>query len=79
MVRHANYKLIVDRMSGVVRLYDLAADPDERHDVGAKHPERVREQLAALREFEAEPKASGGSLDLSREDLEALRELGYAE
>jgi arylsulfatase A-like enzyme len=79
MVRRANYKLIVDRRDGVARLYDLTADPDERHDVGGKHPERVREQLAALRAFEAEPKASGGSLDLSREDLEALRELGYAE
>ena len=79
MVRHANYKLIVDRHSGVARLYDVAADPEERRDVGGKHPGRVREHRAALRAFESEPKAAGGSLDLSREDLEALRELGYAE
>ena len=79
MVRSGSHKLIVDRRTGVYQFYDLAVDPAERHDVGEKHPERVREQLAALRAFEAEQRVPGGSLDLSSDDLEALSVLGYVE
>ena len=32
------------------QLYDLGADPGERNDLSAAHPERVEELLAAARE-----------------------------
>jgi len=42
-----DYKLIRIAGSDAVQLYNLAADPDEKHDLAEEQPERVKE-LAAL-------------------------------
>jgi arylsulfatase len=77
------YKLIEDRRSGRVRLYDLEADPGERRDVAARHPEvtaRYRQWLAEIPFLEKKPPESedGGSPAEDRETEEQLRALGYA-
>ena len=76
-IRAGRYKLHLDTKSGEVRLYDLRVDPGETRDVQADHPGLVQELredleafLAAGRDVPARP--------LSDEDLEHLRELGYA-
>lgn len=42
-VRQGDWKLIERYEDGRVHLYDLAADPGERHDLAADHPERVED------------------------------------
>jgi arylsulfatase A-like enzyme len=79
MVRSAQFKLILDRRSGASVLYDLAADPAEQRDVRRERPQLADAHLAALRSFEAARKGSGPSVELSSEERDALRELGYAD
>jgi arylsulfatase A-like enzyme len=77
------HKLIEDRLTGRLRLFDLAADPGETRDVSGERPERV----AALR---ARLPAGAGSAaadvpepapepQLSDAERAHLRELGYLE
>jgi arylsulfatase A-like enzyme len=83
-VRRGDWKLIwpIDPdhpiLSGPPRLYDLADDPDERHDVAAEHPERVAALRAAAERWielgVVEPKDPE---HLDDEAIEQLRELGY--
>ena len=57
-------------------LYDLRADPGESRDVAGEHPDvvqRLAEQLEAAQIPAAE------SFELSEEQLEALRSLGYTQ
>ncbi len=49
-VRSGDWKLLHE--SGVDRLFDLRADPGEKHDVAADHPELVRRLKAALAAWE---------------------------
>ncbi len=68
--------------NGTRRLYDLASDPHEQHDLAAERPARVAELEAALqRTIASLPAPSGfdaaGTVD--RETQDALRALGYAE
>jgi len=51
-VRVGNWKMLLNDRTGDVRLYDLAADPEERHDLAPRHPEKVRELEAALEAWE---------------------------
>jgi len=71
-IRTGSWKLIGDR------LFDLRSDPGETRDVAAEHPEIVaflRRRLAAL---EAErPAAAGPRVELSAEERDRLRSLGY--
>ena len=71
-IRAGSWKLIGDR------LFDLRGDPGETRDVAAEHPEIVsflRRRLAAL---EAErPAAAGPRVELSAEERDRLRSLGY--
>jgi arylsulfatase A-like enzyme len=49
-VRDGNWKYIFDLREGAEELYDLAADPAERHNLAATQPERcarLRQRLAA--------------------------------
>ncbi len=46
-VRAGDWKLQVTKRPETVRLYNLAADPTERHDLAAQQPERVA-QLRAM-------------------------------
>jgi arylsulfatase len=65
------------------RLYDLRADPGERVEVGASHPE-VRDRLVAeLERYRKRPRSVAGEAkelpesERSKEELERLRALGY--
>ncbi|QDU67616.1 sulfatase [Engelhardtia mirabilis] len=65
----------------VVRLYDLAADPDALFDLANQRPERVAELLELLRErLDAESaNAVVGALGTGEATLEMLRRAGYVE
>ena len=57
-------------------LYDLRADPEETRDVADRHPEIVQ-KLAEYLDAARIPAAQ--SFDLTEEQLEALRALGYTQ
>jgi arylsulfatase A-like enzyme len=78
-VRRGDWKLVLDRFTGELALYDLAADPGERVDVSAAHPERVRELRAEIEAFMARPPVGEAPevVELGTEEIEALRALGY--
>ena len=50
-VRDGQWKLLLDGERAL--LFDLAADPGEKHDLAAGHPERVRLLKAAIADWEA--------------------------
>ncbi len=70
------------RANGAQELYDVTADPEERHNLALQNPEVAERYRRAL-----EPRLatflSGGSADgpaeISPETLEALRSLGYVQ
>ncbi len=67
---------------GAHELYRLEDDPDEANDEIAALPERAQEMSDALRRLQERGRwvhAGAGELPLSPEQLEALRQLGYAE
>ena len=77
-VRRGNWKLFFDPTTGTRRLYDLATDPGERVDLAPAQPEvveRLAADLAALLERRV---TSGAAAPLDAQDLEKLRDLGYA-
>ncbi len=86
---HANalvrgrYKLLEDVSRGTFQLFDLEADPRERHDLAQAEPERLAELLAELRATirSAEEKgarfAAGAQVEHTPDELERLRQLGY--
>jgi len=79
MARLGPEKLLLDRHTGVAELYDLGLDPLEQQDLSAERAERVELLRAALARFLDGMVASEESgRELSPEDLELLRELGYA-
>ncbi|HJQ96796.1 MAG TPA: sulfatase-like hydrolase/transferase [Candidatus Polarisedimenticolaceae bacterium] len=62
---------------GASEVYDLATDPDEAHDLAASQPAFVAAALARQREVFDDAMLTP-TLTLRREDLDALRSLGYA-
>ena len=89
-VRWGSLKLIVNEepdtpFGGRFELYDLAADPRESKNLAAARPETVEYlwmESRALRSVEEGLRArvgSGRKVELSPEDKEALRALGYVE
>jgi arylsulfatase A-like enzyme len=75
-------KLIRDDLTGAIEIYDLSADPQERNDLAARHPELQKELLPLL---ERAIRHSGSApmdaleVEFSSEEIEALRTLGYVE
>jgi arylsulfatase A-like enzyme len=57
-------------------LFHLAADPGERVDVSAVQP-RVVEALRARRDEALRDAAEGADVELSKEEVERLKALGY--
>jgi len=80
-IRNARYKLIQDRITNEVELYDLVNDPEEQDDLSGRLPALRDELLARLEEITADgaPGDAGVALPLSPEEAERLRALGYAE
>jgi hypothetical protein len=55
--RHGKWKLLARDGVGV-ELFDIEADPKERHDLSAGHPDVVAQMEDELRTFLAEPRRS---------------------
>lgn len=84
--REPPWKLIHDTDTGSVLLYDLDRDPGERFDLSAQHPDVVeRLRAAALETQEAAVRAGerfgerSGVLELTDDQIEQLRQLGYVD
>lgn len=77
------YKCVVDTRSGAEQLFDLQADPAERHDRGAAEPGRLLQCRQALHRLlldqRPERAATARPAELSPQQLENLRALGYVE
>ena len=81
------WKLIAFRDGRRLELYDLRADPGERHDVAAAHPEvaaRMRAEIARLRTDNDSRRERNRQLTnedqlrrAGEETREQLRALGY--
>ena len=79
-VRRGVHKLVWDSTQDSYSLYDLAADPAESIDVRVQKPQIAEELIAEMRRRfsdEAVEPAPENRVDLSDEDLERLRALGY--
>jgi arylsulfatase A-like enzyme len=82
-VRQGDYKLIAVPDEGRFELYNVREDPGERTDLAGREPLRARKLRAALAEWHGRSKAvatnfrEGGNAELSPENLERLRALGY--
>jgi arylsulfatase A-like enzyme len=75
-VRLGRMKLLTS--PGRDELYDLRDDPGERINLAASRPAEVARLRAALQEELARhPAAEGSAVPASREELDALRALGY--
>lgn len=79
------WKLMRQRTTGRTLLFDLVSDPGEFEDLAERHPERVEKLLALLDRAVAEADVLGagfdraGPLQLSPDELERLRALGYVD
>jgi arylsulfatase A-like enzyme len=79
-VRTEEMKLIVDLATGARELYDLARDPEERRNVYPTGARRDDPRLEALeRAVPAGAAPSSRDVQLTPEEREALRSLGYIE
>lgn len=80
MLRAATWKLVHYPVGGAPdELYDLAADPGERRDLAADRPEQVETSRRLLETLWAAlpTRALEAPAELSEEDRERLRALGY--
>ncbi len=82
-IRRGDHKLVRNPESNLTELFDVANDPREREDLAAALPEQVTALTAELDSWLAEAKElanrfdRAGSAELSEEELERLRSLGY--
>ncbi len=74
-LRTSTHKLVLDMNTGEKFLFDLEADPEELINL---YPSPESEELEALLRQHSEPKY-GTEMNVSAEDLEELRQLGYVE
>ena len=73
-----SWKLVEDRVSGVRRLYDLAADPNEQRALPSTNP-RLEQELEAAAARLAAQRLEGAPdpVEPSRQERALLRALGY--
>jgi arylsulfatase A-like enzyme len=79
-VRAGRWKAILHRDGERLELYDLEADPHERHPVTSAHPdvaERLRREIDAFMRDEQPIDPSRAVPPLERDEIEALEALGY--
>jgi len=77
MVRREGHKLHLDRTTDATELYDVLADPDEQHDLGAQQDDRVRELRADLDAFARDERPPVTVAPPTGDVLDRLRALGY--
>ena len=74
-----DYKLIRRLRSDRLELYDLARDPREQRDLTDSQPEQAQHMARALAEWERSlRRRDAAEVELTAEELDALRALGYA-
>jgi choline-sulfatase len=76
-VRAGRWKYIVAPEEGTQELYDLAEDPDEARNVLASHEAEAAKLAADLAAWERRFARENASQEISEEDRERLRALGY--
>ncbi len=77
-VVEGDHKLIVDQESGRAWLFDLATDPHERVDLSRREPERTAQLRQRIDQWPGEaPRTTTPDVELSDEERERLRALGY--
>ncbi|RMH01006.1 MAG: hypothetical protein D6702_12560 [Planctomycetota bacterium] len=85
-IRRGHWKLLVNHLGSQffdrprLELYDLAADPGERHNVAAEHPDLARElerEVEAFRARHGHGAEVAAEAELDPAVLEELRGLGY--
>jgi arylsulfatase A-like enzyme len=78
-VRLAQWKYFETTQGAPPELYDLDHDPDERHNVAASHPERVKELAQLLRAWRARQSPADGAAAIPADVRAKLEAMGYAE
>ncbi len=81
-LRQGRYKIIADQLNDTVALFDLEQDPDEMNDLSSEDPERLQkmaELLALAIEHSKRDALTAETEELTEEEIEALRALGYVE
>ncbi len=84
-VAEGRWKLIHDRTAGSARLFDIVDDPGELRDVASAHPEeathlqQLLDQWLAELDLQSREFAEVAPLELSEEEEERLRRLGYVQ
>jgi arylsulfatase A-like enzyme len=79
-VRRASHKLVYSSDGERYKLFDLAKDPGEQHDISTQEPEVFaalkREMENRYRGFDAQP-TKETEVQLDQENIDRLRQLGY--
>ncbi len=78
-LRDVSYAPDFEREAGTVELYDMAADPNERENVVAAHPERRLALEQGLDVWLTAHPAAGARAPAANDRAEDLRALGYVE
>ena len=78
-IQRGSHKLHYDAHADRVELYDLESDPGEHADLAGRDGERTAALRAELGSFMESERAAERRGDLSPEEAEQLRELGYLE
>jgi arylsulfatase A-like enzyme len=78
-IRQGRWKYIESDALATRELFDLEVDRPERRNLAATQPEKAREFADRLEKWRRAQGAAPGAADLSPEDREALRALGYVE
>jgi arylsulfatase A-like enzyme len=77
-VVHGDEKLIVDLDTGQAQLFNLREDPGEQQDLSRARPDRARALRRIVESWvEERPAKHPGPLDLTDEERERLKALGY--
>jgi arylsulfatase A-like enzyme len=71
------WRYLINTKDGAEELYDRRSDPHETQNVAAQHPDELADLRRALVDFMAKPGRRNRLSDLSPEDRERLRALGY--
>jgi arylsulfatase A-like enzyme len=71
------WKLYVDLRTNEMQLFDVVADPREKNDVAADHPEVVESLTTALNDYYAAGTETATVIELSQDAKDALKQLGY--